>query len=260
MMLGRSLQFGKDDLIQLEGLNFRAKAYVDLTRHLGLDLHSYCLALPHQLGAVRHQNSTTLELYRQILERVHSKEFRKDEEVGRTAFARVPIPALSELVLARCKDSAAAIGLEILNLRQEQKEFRSYLTNFGQALTWAKSKRERWQLQNQFDAALKTLLEREDKQSTRFIYRIWDVIKEPTKMLAAFGDKVAVAGREKYIVGRARGLHDFWDGLAQGPPHGIAREQFHRLFHKRAEDGTWQLAEKLARALENTMMQDEPVA
>jgi len=101
----------------------------------------------------------------------------------------------------------------------------------------------------EFDSALKQLLEKETRQSTRVIYMLWDILKEPTKILQALGDKVTKRGRERYIVGRVKGLHDFWDDLSNSPPSNIMRTQFNRLFPKRSEDKTWESGRKLAEAV-----------
>jgi hypothetical protein len=58
-------------------------------------------------------------------------------------------------------------------------------------------------MKREFDSALKKIAEREDKQSTRFIYWIWDLVKEPSKILTAIGDKLVGTGRDEYVIGRA---------------------------------------------------------
>lgn len=55
-MHGKQLGFERRSLVVIEGLNYRAKALLDLTNHLGLHLEPYFSALPHLLGAIRYTN------------------------------------------------------------------------------------------------------------------------------------------------------------------------------------------------------------
>jgi len=248
MMLGRSLSLSNDDLLTIEGMNFRAKAFLDLGRNTGLHLHPFYLALPHQIGAIHQNNSKALELFHKLQDKLNSMQ-DQEEGVGESGFGRVPIPPLAEVVLGRCKDSKDAIPLELLDLRNVHRGLREYLTDYEQRWNSAPTKREQWKLRVEFDSALKQLLEKETRQSTRVIYMLWDILKEPTKILQALGDKVTKRGRERYIVGRVKGLHDFWDDLSNSPPSNIMRTQFNRLFPKRSEDKTWESGRKLAEAV-----------
>jgi hypothetical protein len=252
MMLGRSLSLSNDDLLLIEALNFRAKAFLDLARNAGLHLHPFYLALPHQIGAIRQNNSEALELFHELQDKVGSMQDR-EEPVGESGFGRVAIPALAELVLGRCKDSANAIPLELLEVRNAHSRFREYLTAYERKWNTATSKREQWKLKAEFDTALKQVLEGETRQSTRVIYTLWDILKEPTKMLAAIGDKMAKKGREEYAIGRVKGLHDFWDDLANSPPSTAMRTRFNMLFPKRSEDKVWESGRKLAEVVNTSL-------
>jgi hypothetical protein len=174
---------------------------------------------------------------------------REEEPVGDNGFGRVAIPALAELVLGRCKDSANAIPLELLEVRNAHSRFREYLTAYERKWSAATSKREQWKLKAEFDGALKQVLEKEMRQSTRLIYTLWDILKQPKDILVAIGDKIVKKGREKYAVGRVKGLHDFWDDLANSPPSTAMRTQFNKLFLKQSEDKAWESGRKLAEAV-----------
>ncbi|MFL6352363.1 MAG: hypothetical protein ACJ74Z_11015 [Bryobacteraceae bacterium] len=250
-LLGRQIGLSDEDLIFIEGLNRRAKGFLDLARHAGLHLQPFYLALPHQLGAIHSNNAVALRLWQQLNDRFNTLEFESAEE---TNFRRQPIPLLSEVLLGRCKDSQHAIGLELLNLRHDHTTFRNYLTEYELRWNAATSKRERTRMRNDFDQALEKLLEREKHASTRVIYTLWDLIKEPTKMLKTLGDKLADKGRSEYIIQRVRGLHDFWADLANSPPAGLAQEQFRRLFPNRVDESTWELGEKFAETVNSKMV------
>lgn len=231
----RQIGLNDGDLLILEALNYRAKAFVDLARHAGLHMQPFYLALPHQLGAIHFHNSIAMRLWKDLQERFQTLEFEDEDE---RSFTRHPIPLLSEVLLARCKDSMDAIGLELLNLRQDHSAFRSYLTEFDQRWNTSTSKRQRSRMRAEFDAAIEKLLKHETRSSTRVIYTLWDLIKEPTKILKAGGDKLAERGREEYIINRVRGLHDFWADLANSPPASVTQGYLRRLFPNRLNEST----------------------
>jgi len=247
-MLANSISLNDRDLKFIEGLNFRAKALLDLSLNTGLHLHPFYLALPHQIGAIRSNNLRALELFRTIQNRVDSIEDQQ-QRIGQSAFMRVPIPALTEVVLGRCKDSSRAIAPELLAMRNTHRSFRHYLTTYEQKWNQAQTKKERWDLKREFDDALKLVLEREARPSSRLVYTLWDIVKEPTKLLTALGDKLVKRGKEEQIIGRVKGLHDFWRDLAEAPPSDLMRTHFNRLFSKRSDDRTWILGQQLAEAV-----------
>jgi hypothetical protein len=255
-MLANRIDLGQGDLKIIEGLNFRTKALLDLTLNTGLHLHPFYLALPHQIGAIRSHNSQALKLIRSIQDKVGSMD-GSPQELGQSSFTRSPIPALTEVVLSRCKDSPKAIALEVLELRAAHRDFRDYLTKYEQKWNHAQTKRERWKLEREFEDAIKLTFEREARPSNRLIYTLWDIVKEPTKALQAVGDKLVKRGREEQIVGRVKGLHDFWRDLANAPPSDVARAQFNRLFSKRSDDRTWDLGQQLAEAVNTSLTRGE---
>ncbi len=107
MMLGRSLRMTSRDLLLIEGLNLRAKAYLDLARNTGLHLHPFYLGLPPQIGAIYRNNSKALELFHELRDKLKLMQDQEDQNVGESGFERVPIPALAEVVLG-------AQGVEML--------------------------------------------------------------------------------------------------------------------------------------------------
>jgi len=244
-MLSHRLSLNQNDMKFIEGLNFRAKAFLDLARNTGLHLHPFYLGLPHQVGAIRHTNSKALELFRQVVEKANSLE--PDENgIGDDEFSRMPIPPLLQVLLGRCKDSPKGFVTELLGLREDWRKFREYLTEYEKQWSSAGSKRERWKIKTEFEKALDLVHEREKRSSTRIIYTLWDFFKEPTKVLKTFGDKLSKRGREEYIIGRVKGLHDFWEDLAESPTSDNVRRQFNKIFPKQADESTWTLGKRLA--------------
>src|SRR5579859_3114985 len=114
MMLRAQLSLSEDDLLFIEGLNYKAKAFLELAQSVGLHLHPFYLSLPHQVGAIRQNNSSAMKLFQQLEDKVKALPEQEDS-VGESQFGRSPIPVLTEVVLGRCKDSARAIALELLD-------------------------------------------------------------------------------------------------------------------------------------------------
>jgi len=83
------------------------------------------------------------------------------------------------------------------------------------------------------------------------IYKIWDVMKSPTKVLQAMGDKLVVRGREEAIVGQVRGLRAFWRAALDAPLRGQA-EMLSSLVSSVAEDRVWEASRRLAHRTERS--------
>jgi hypothetical protein len=231
LIAARGLGLCDDELRILDGLNHRARAFMDLSRHTGLHLHPFLLALPHNLGAIRETNSAAERLYAKIASQ--SAISREDEEpAGETRFRTQPIPPLTHLLTTRCRADKSAIGIEMLNLRQENQPLRAHFTEFERSWECAKTKRERWRLESEFDSALKLLVTRESRQSTRLIYTLWDVLKDPSKILGAIGDKIVTQGREEHIIGKVKGLQIFGRTLRTLHPQSLSNNC--------AMNGVWQ--------------------
>ncbi len=97
------------------------------------------------------------------------------------------------------------------------------------------------------------LVERIEKPSSRIIYTLWDLVKKPTEFLASFGDKLAETGRQRYVVDRVAGLHDFWRELARSPVQEESQSLLKRLFPDVAEPAVWNMASHAAEAFNMLM-------
>jgi hypothetical protein len=238
--------FTVDDLRHVDSLNRRAKSYLDLGRNAGINVYPPLLALPHQVGAVKASNGRARHLYDDLSEKISSKLAATEDEVGKDAYARVLIPPLSQIILLKSKDSMKSLAVEICELRHSNRNFRQYLTNFEDLWTNAKTKQERLKMLVDYENAWKALVEKIDNPSTRIIYQLWDLLKKPTEILAVVGDKLASAGRKRYVIDRVNGLYDFWRELANAPVASRNQELIIKLFPKVAESSVWELAAKLA--------------
>ena len=255
LLLGRQLRLSNQDLIFLEGLNHQSLALFTLCRNLRIHLQPFYLSLPHQLGTLDQNNSRAVTLYRQILEEIEKRDGSAAAIAGQvetpdqSGFQRISVPALVGQLLARCVDQSSAIGLELLVLRRLRTGFRSYVREFDQRWSEAKTKEQLWNLGKEWNAAITKLGEKQDRPSTRLIYTIWDILKDPVNILKSIGDKLATRGREESIIRRVDGLHDFWRDLAKAPTDKVTNANLAHLFPKRLDDEVWDLAGKLADSL-----------
>jgi hypothetical protein len=262
VFLATVLGFNEDDLRIIEGLNHRAAAYVDLTRHLGIDLYPVYSALPHQLGAV---GAHHLEV-RRIYDTVENYVVRDDQTtVGESGFSRVPIPPIAQIAMARCKGDPAALGQELLALRERHQKFRRYLTEFDRQWNEAETRRDRSRLARDFTGSWDTLLAKENRphasRARRIIGFIWDIVKSATLVgaMAAGGDKVMTTWQEQSIIRRVSGLHDFYQELARSPLPEHNRQLVASLFPRIVEDPVWDAAAKLAEATEAAFIAQDPL-
>lgn len=259
LLLGRKLRLSDDDLIFLEGLNHHSSALFTLCRNLRIHLQPFYLLLPHQLGTLDRNNSRAMGLYRQLLEEIEKRDRKAGKIAGETGipeqsgFLRVSVPALVGQLLEGCVDKPGAIGPELLELRQRRAGFRSYVREFDRRWSDAKTKEQLWNLGKEWDAAITKLGEKQDRTSSRLIYIIWDILKDPTKILEAVGDKFAARGREESIISRVDGLHDFWRDLAKAPTDQVTAANLARLFPRRLDNEVWDLASKLADSLDRRL-------
>ena len=256
LLIGRQLGLSNKDLIFLEGLNHQSLALFTLCRNLRIHLQPFFLMLPHQLGTLDQNNSRAASLYRQLLAEIEKRDRSAAAVAGEvqppepSGFQRIEVPALVGQLLARCIDQSSAIGLELLTLRRLRAGFRSYVREFDQRWSEAKTKEQLWNLGKEWNAAITKLGEKQDRPSTRLIYIIWDILKSPAKILEAVGDKLADRGKEESIIRRVDGLHDFWRDLADAPTDKVTAANLARLFPKRLDDEVWDLAGKLADSLD----------
>jgi hypothetical protein len=174
LMLGRSLNLSDSDLMFLEELNFRAKAYFDLARHAGPHLQPFFWHCRTKLEQHVKTNSIAYKLYQRIREKIETLDEPLDTD--ESEFTRSPIPRLTETLLGHCGDSSKAIAEKLLALRHRYRKFREFLTVYEREWNDASTKDELRQMKQEFDTALKKMVKGENKLSDRFLYNLWDIV------------------------------------------------------------------------------------
>lgn len=258
----RILRLSREDLKFVEACNRRAKGYIELAKHLGVSLYPTCVALPHQIGAVRSSNSRARQLYQSIIEHV-TKDDEADKdisatEIGENGFSRVPIPPFCQIVLEQSRGAMNSIPSLVAELRHKHRNFRKYLTDYEQAWDLIRTREERSKLLSEFQNAWQTLIEEKKRPSTRIIYKIWRVLKNPLNTLEEIGDLIAARGNELSVIDRVNGLHDFYKNLASSPIPKLNRELINTTFPKIAEERAWSLAEQLAIKMNSIQIHGAP--
>jgi hypothetical protein len=246
------LRFSAEDMETIEGFNRRAKGYVDLARHSGLHLQPFFLSLPHQLGAIRNNQS----LGQQILEKIEEQIKTQDEKLAvkliappAEGFRRATIPLLVQNVISACNGSSRNLANEILEFRYRHRDLRATITSFDTAWQNAKTRDERWRISNDMEKALAKIVERQEQRTSRFAYWLWEIFGEPTKILKNIGDKLVKRGKEEQLIGRVDGLYDFWKDLKKTPPEDQSLDSFRKTFRRLAPDEVWEESEKFAAAM-----------
>ena len=208
MVIGEKLGYSKRDLNLVLRLNYRADGYLNLAKSLGLSLHPFLPALPYQVEGIVDGNKRAFEIYHRINQAIRNLDDKSNEI---TEFSRISVPPLCRLVLKNCKNSGKSIAVEILNLRYATREFRRYMTEFERKMERAESLKERKELKNEMENGWSALVKKDEQPATRLIYRLWELVKDPTKI--KLGDLLTQEGRQRFVINRVGGLHDFWDEL-----------------------------------------------
>jgi|GEM_PF-5338123 len=241
-----SLGFNQKDLHYIDTRNHKAKGYIELSQALGINLYPVLTALPYQIGAIKNFNSRARKIYDRIAEEVKSLGGETQDE---ETFARVSIPPLAQIVLERSEGSVNSLIYEICSLRHRHEKFRHYLSDFEKNWATAKYRSERIELRNNFDNAWNMLLSKNREPSTRIIYTLWDILKSPTDALIALGDSLKKYGHEESILGKVRGLHDFWQELVKSPLPERNLDLIHKISSRLVGQDTWRASKKLAHGI-----------
>ena len=250
-----ALGFTREDMIRIESFMRRARGYLELTQSLEIDFYPVLSALPYQVGAIKCYQSKARQLYQSIVDRSTSLDEESRDEDN---FSRVPIPPLAQIVIANAKDSISALVTELLALRERHRSFRDYLTAYERNWDSAVTRADRIKLRRDFDNAWSAFVAKLERPSTRIIYTVWDIFKNPANILSAFGDKLRTRGHELSVIGKVRGLHDFWKELVSSPI--IERNaQLLKLFPRLAAEQDWRKSARLANQI-NTFLNESVTA
>lgn len=247
------LGFTKNDLIRLEGRNRMMRGYYNLSKNLGVHLYSLFQSVPHQLGAVRNGNSRA----RLLFERIQNKALallETEDLVGDETYTRVSIPPLLQIVLAKCLGSQSSFASELLELRHRHRQLRSYLSSYEEAWQAASTREEARKLNAELATAFESLGKLETAATTRLLYRIWDVVKDPTKILEKVGDALVHRGKEYYAIDRVWGLHDFYHDVRNAPLPRRNYDLLASMFDKMATENTWATAEEFAKLVDRNIV------
>jgi len=151
-----------------------------------------------------------MELYEQIVEELEQYD---SDDIGKTEFISIAMPELTRIVLRNAKGNLNALSSEILAIRRRHRHFRKYLTDFDDEWGTATTKRQRHKLQTDFENAWKALLEGEQRPKERLMYKLWDVLENPTEILQPLGNELPSKGLKLAVVSQVRGLHAFCENL-----------------------------------------------
>lgn len=252
----RLLEIGvpKKNLIHIEGQNHRLSALQHFSGLLRLNLYTNAASMPNQIGMIRRENSIAKVLYEKLTTELESLD---NDDVGSDGFAAIEIPELVRIVLRNARGDASAIAPEILALRYRHEALRGYLTAYDREWLNASSKRQRERLQIDFNNAWETFLKHERRPRDRLIYKLWGILKNPSNILGAVGDKLVESGRRLAITGQVRGLPAFWKDLLDAP---VAQENFQLLssFHLGvASEDVWEAYRELGSAIKTDLKVDQ---
>jgi hypothetical protein len=239
-----------DTLVLLDGWNRQIRALQKTAQLAALNLYTVPTAIPHQLGVLSTINLKARAAYDEIGTKI---QFLVDDKVGHAAFQCRPSPPLTAIAVTRCKGDLRVLPEVVMGMRHEYRGFRRYLTDYESAWNSARNRIERIQLKTDFDAALAKLIERGTRPHDRLFYKLWDVVKSPTRILQSLGDRLVAVGREEAIVGQVAGLSALWRSAIEAPLRAQA-ELCSSLSSAVAQDAVWHAYERFAKSTDHSLL------
>ncbi len=161
-------------------------------------------------------------LYDKLCDLHHEKADRLLIEAG---YRVVSIPPFALIVLSRCRTRDDIVP-KILEVRDEFHGFRATCTSYSEKLLAAQKEGKQKDLiaiHRDFDQAIVLLTEKVEagERDTRFLFRVWDVLKSAQLWGIAqkLIDKAIETSIEEETLARVEGIMDVWHKLAEAPAY-----------------------------------------
>lgn len=249
-----NLGFSEPNLVTIEGWNGQGRALSRYAGLLGLNLYVIPRAAPHILGSQANRNEIARKVYQHLSEEAEAKTAT---DIGHSGFSYHRIPPIAAAVLRQSTGSAADLVDAILTARHDFRAVRKYLSDFETRWATTTTVRERKALQEEIDAGLAAVAALSLAGKDRLLYRAWDLVKNPTKILQAVGDVLVARGRKEAAIGRVHGLKAFWNAALDAPPNDITGSNLRRLVPRMAEDRVWRAAQVFQRSFSEAVSRGE---
>lgn len=240
------LGFPKTELIMLESFNRRAQALMKLSKNLALHLCTVPLVVPHQGGAIALSNGIARRAYER-LDTAAREAFETEFDNSQTPLHSCSL--LASTALRDLKGDPKALADVILRARKSLTALRNYMSEFEVRWSHAATRIERRSLEAELSNATAKLASKAGRPSDRVIYRLWDVVKSPTKILQSLGDVFIRRGREEALVGQVRGLRAFWSAAERAPADDVLLTVYKKTVPNFADQAVWDAAERFNSAL-----------
>jgi hypothetical protein len=126
-------------------------------------------------------------------------------------YRQIPIPPLASILLSRCK-ARTDIPTQMKQIRSEFQDLRDAGRAHERRLESASSLGEQLDAMAEFDEFWDVFSKKTKHQTTRLIYRMWDIVKEanPLKWFTKTVDLMVAWDQDQFILNRYKGLMDVW--------------------------------------------------
>lgn len=247
----RLLSFSTDDVILLDDTFRKMRAVGTCAVELNLEIYTGLVSRPFLLDYLNSRRRGALQLFERM-----KVELDDVDDSDLPQWRRFEIPALTQVVLQNCRDSSAALVVELLALREQLASFRETLTAQALDLKTAKTRGEKRRVRKEAEKAWNALLTKQDTTS-RLTHQLWDIAKNPLKIHEKVGDKLVEKDKLDQAVQKVQGLTDLWSVLSDAPTIEANATLLRRVFRADCEASEWQKVQALAAELEVLMRRDE---
>lgn len=243
--------FSEDDARVVDGSYRGMRAFGSVALELGLHPYTGLISRPFIIGFMAEKRRGAHRLFEQL-----QQMFDDWDDTDLPEWRRIRVPALTQIVLSRSADKPGAIPQEIIELRDELRDFRATLTVQAVELSRAATRGEKRRIRLETEAALAAATTRMET-TERLAHTLWDIAKNPLSAHEKIGDRLVEKDKRDQAVAKVHGLTDLYALLRDAPAIERNAGFIRSLFGIECDLGAWHRIQNAASRMEALMRRRE---